>query len=267
LLEYCRVAESDSFMRAGVLGVLFTGRWRRYPPLERAAAAVDAIVLEEIAERKAGGLDHRDDCLTMFLELNEAEAEPKDDATLAGDMRGLMLAGYETMAVTLAWVAEMLVHHPDVLARLEESIERGDHAYLDAVIAEVMRLRPAFPATGRRARRDVDLDGLRVPRGTMLIISVMAVHERADVYADPLEFRPERFLQSRPGTYTWLPFGGGAHRCLGASFALFESRVLMRTLLRARSMRPGAPLGERPARTNFMLVPADGGRVVLEARA
>lgn len=264
--RYCRVTESDGFLGTGMLGVVLTGRWRGYPPLDRAAEAVDAIVLEEITERRAAGSEGRDDCLTLFLETNEVEGRPKDDATLARDMRGLMLAGYETTAITLGWIAEMLVHHPGVLARLEESVDAGEDAYLDAVITEVMRLRPTFPFTGRRAMRDVDLAGVRVPKGTLVAISIMAVHEREDVYPDPAAFRPERFLGTRAGTYTWLSFGGGPHRCLGASLAVFESRVLMRTLLGQRRIRAADPRPEPPRRTHPMLIPARGGRVVLSNR-
>ena len=258
MVEYCRVTESDAFLGAGILGVVLTGRWRRYPPLDRAAAAVDAIVFEEIAERRANGRARTDDFLTSFL-----EEQVKDDATLARDMRGLMLAGYETTAITLSWIVEMLVHHPEVLARLEASVDAGEDDYLDAVIAEVMRLRPAFPFTGRRAVRDFELDGMHVPRGTLLVISVMALHERDDIHADPRAFRPERFLERRPGTYTWLAFGGGPHRCLGAAFAAFESRVLLRTLLQHRALRAADDRPERPRRTHPMLIPERGARVVL----
>jgi len=267
MVRYCRVTESDGFLGAGILGVLFTGRWRRYPPLERAAAAVDEIVLEEIAERRSGRSHRSDDCLALLLELGSDDDRPKDDATLARDLRGLMLAGYETTAITLGWVAEMLVSHPEVLGRLEQSVAAGDHAYLDAVITEVMRLRPAFPFTGRRARQEFELNGVRVPRGTLLVISILAVHESPEIYPDPLSFRPERFLDTRPGTYTWLAFGGGPHRCLGASLALFESRVLMRTLLQRRRLHAVRERGEPPRRTHPMLIPADGARVRLEPRS
>jgi cytochrome P450 len=249
-----------------MLSVLLGGRWLPLPRLGRAAAAVDAIVLEEIAERRRRPDMRSDDCLTMFLELGEAEEDPPSDAYLARSMRGLMLAGYETTAVTLGWLAELLAAHPAELDALSASIDRGEDAYLDAVIAEVMRLRPAVPATGRRALREYDLGGLRIPRGTMILISIMALHERADVYPEPLRFRPERFLDRRPGTYTWLPYGGGAHRCLGGSFALFEARVLMRTLLAHRRLRAGGQNRGRPTTTHPMLVPAGGARVVLEPR-
>ena len=266
MLDYCRVAESDTFLALGVLGVLFTGRWRGYPPLDRAAAAVDAIVLEEIEERLSGRGRNSDDCLALFLELNGADPEPKDHATIARDMRGLMLAGYETTAISLGWIAEMLVHHPDVLRELEQRTADGDDAFLDAVIAEVMRLRPAFPFTGRRVVGEFDLGDVRVPRGALVVISIMALHERADIYPDPEAFRPERFLDTRPGTYSWLTFGGGVHRCLGAAFALFESRVLMRTLLAGRRLRAADPRPEPPRRTHPMLVPGRQARVVLDER-
>jgi cytochrome P450 len=266
MLEYCRVAESDAFLRAGVLGVLFTGRWRRYPPLERAAAGVDAVVLEEIAERRRLGFPDRADFLTMFLKHDGDDGEPKDDATLARDMRGLMLAGYETTAISLTWVAEMLVHHRAKLRRLRHSIDAGEHGYLDAAITEVLRLRPVFPFTARRALRDFDLGGARVPRGAVIALSIIALHERPDLYPDPLVFRPERFLQARPGTYTWVTFGGGAHRCIGAAFAQFESRVLFRTLLEQRDLRAVDERSERPRRNHPMLIPAGGGRVRLAER-
>ena len=268
LEKYCHVAESDGFFRAGALGVFLTGRWRRYPPLDRAAAPVDAIVLEEIAERRReGSLDSgHADFLGMFLERTAGEADPKDDATIARDMRGLVLAGYETTAITMAWIAETLAHHPEIRARAEACVDAGDHDYLDAVIAEVMRVRPVFPFTARRALSEFELDGVRVPRRAVVVISIIALHERPELYPEPLEIRPERFLEARPGTYTWVTFGGGAHRCIGAAFAQFEARVLFRTLLERRELLAGTEHSERPRRNHPMLIPGKGGRVVLEKR-
>ena len=266
MLDYCDVSESNAFLGAGVLGVLVSGRWRRYPPLDRAAAAVDEILLEEIAERRSRDDRGEGDCLALLLEVNETAASPKTDATLARDLRGLMLAGYETTAVTLGWIAAMLAHHPTVLARAQDEADAGGHDYLDAVISEVMRLRPIFPFTGRRATRDAVVNGVRLPRGAIAVISIMAVHERADLYEDPLVFRPERFLEQRPGTYTWLSFGGGPHRCIGASLAALESRLLIGALLERRHLTPvGAGL-EPPRRTHPMLIPARGARVALLPR-
>ena len=198
-------------------------------------------MLEEIAERRVTGKEG--DCLAMLVDTTT-------DATLARDLRGLLLAGYETTAVTLASVVEQLAHHPSALERLHDEVDANGHEYADAVVHEAMRLRPSFPFTGRRAVRDTELAGLSVRRGTMLVISVMAVHEREDVYPEPRAFRPERFLDRRPGTYTWLAFGGGPHRCIGASLALFESRILLRELsLAGRLTRCRAGRSLRARRT------------------
>jgi cytochrome P450 len=267
MLAYCAVTESPAFLGVGMLSMALRGRWLPIPKVARTAAAVDAIVLEEIAERRRTG-SRPDDCLAMFLELNEQEDQPHHDAFLARSMRGLMLAGYAATAVTLGWLADLLVHQPDVLAELEQSIDRGEEDYLDAVIAESLRLRPPLPVTGRRAQRPFNLNGLLVPRGAFIIVAIMALHERTDLHPDPLAFRPERFLDSRPATYTYLPFGGGMNRCLGAEFALFEARVLLRTLLQHRRLHAVAGhRGGRPSRKHPLPVPAGGAPVVLSARS
>ncbi len=266
MLAYCGVAQGPSFLGVGVLSTVLRGRWLSIPRLAQTAAAVDAIVLEEIAERRRTG-SRSDDCLTIYLDLNEQETEPYDDAFLARSMRGLMLAGHAATSVTIGWFGDLLVHHPDALAALEQSLDRGEEDYLDAVIAETLRLRPGLPFTGRRTLAPFNLNGLLVPRGAFIIIAIMALHERADLYPDPLAFRPERFLGSRPQPYTWVPFGGGVHYCLGAEFALFEARVLLRTLLQHRRLRAvDGRRGGRSSLTHPLPVPAGGAPIVLTAR-
>jgi len=266
MLAHCAATESPAFLGVGMLTMALRGSWVAIPQIARTAAAVDAIVLEEIAERRRTG-SRPDDCLTLFLEINQQDERPRDDAFLARSMRGLMLAGYAATAVTLGWVAELLVHQPETLAALEESIDGGEDAYLDAVIAESMRLRPALPLTGRRALRDFDLNGLHIPRGAYIIIAIMAMHERDDLHPDPTAFRPERFLDTRPGTNTWLPFGGGVYRCVGAEFVLFEARVLLRTFLQHRRLGAvDAGHGGRPSRKHPLPVPMNGAPVKLSAR-
>lgn len=265
MLAHCAATESPSFLGVGMLTMLLRGNWVAVPSIARTAAAVDAIVLEEIAERRRTGA-RPDDCLTLFLEINQQDEQPRDDAFLARSMRGLMLAGYAATAVTLGWVAELLVHQPEVLAALEQSIDRGEDAYLDAVIAESMRLRPALPITGRRALRDFDLNGLHIPRGAYVILAIMAMHEREDLHPDPLAFRPERFVDTRPGANTWLPFGGGVYRCVGAEFVLFEARILLRTFLQHRRLGAvDSGPGGRPSRKHPLPVPTNGAPVVLSA--
>ncbi|UMB69461.1 cytochrome P450 [Mycobacterium paraterrae] len=265
MLAHCAATESPAFLGVGMITMAVRGNWVAIPSIARTAAAVDAIVLEEIAERRHSGA-RPDDCLTLFLEINQHDEHPRDDAFLARSMRGLMLAGYAATAVTLGWVAELLVHQPETLAALEDSIDRGEDAYLDAVIAESMRLRPALPITGRRALRDFDLNGLRIPRGAYIILAIMAMHERDDLHPDPLAFRPERFVNTRPGANTWLPFGGGVYRCVGAEFVLFEARVLLRTLLQHRRLSAvDSGPGGRPSRKHPLPVPTNGAPVVLSS--
>jgi cytochrome P450 family 135 len=267
MTAYNAVSESPSFLGVGVLSTLLSGQWTAIPRLARAAAAVDEIVLEEIAERRRTG-SRTDDCLTTYLDIDAADDPPRGDAFLARSMRGLMLAGYAATTVTIGWLADLMVDRPGCLAELEASLDRGEDDYLDAVIAETLRLRPALPFTGRRALRDFDLNGLLLPRDAYVLIGIMALHERPELYPDPLAFRPERFVGTRPKAHSWIPFGGGAHYCLGAEFALFEARVLLRTLFQHR--RISAVAGHRSgrsSRTHPLPIPAGGAPVLLSARS
>jgi len=175
----------------------------------------------------------------------------------------LLLAGHETTATTLAWTFERILRHPDVLARVTEEAQAGGEApYTEAVIQETLRLRPVLPLVARIITKPVTVGQgrFRLPAGTRVAPAAILVHYREDVYPEPLEFRPERFLDEPPGTYTWLPFGGGMRRCLGASFAQFEARTVLHTVLTSVELEA---LGgdERVGRRGFTLVPRDGARV------
>jgi cytochrome P450 len=164
------------------------------------------------------------------------------------------------VAVTLGWVGAFVSHAPTVIKTLEASVDAGEDDYLDAIITESLRLRPAIPITGRRALQDTEINGVLVPKGAIVLVPMLAVHERPEFYDRPEEFLPERFA-GKPATIdTWLTFGGGAHRCLGGAFALFEARILMRTLLEQRSFEPqsGVATGTRPFHP--MLFSRDGPR-------
>jgi cytochrome P450 len=264
--DWINAVESPGFGGLSALGVLTGGHAFPYLPLRRSAKAVDTILLKEIAERRAGRGYSDSGAIVHTLQSNLKREHPKDDAWLARGLRGLVIAGYQTTAATLSWIAEFVSHSPRVLNELQRSVDTGDDSYLDAVIYEVLRLRPPVPATARRALRDTVLNGIRITRGTVVAIPILALHERADLYDDPLEFRPERFLGNRPPTYNWLPFGGGAHRCLGAQLATFDARVLFRTLLQHRSLTalPGPPA--MPSRSKSPSVPANQAKVVLQRR-
>ena len=260
-------ASSRRFFLQTVIATARQNGWDGpFPRIRRAVAAVDAVVLEEVNERKrAGGLD-RDDMLGLFLRTPGDHGSPMPDNELCDAMRTLLLGGHETTASTLAWILERAARHPAVVARLNSAALDGDDGYIDAVIKEGMRLRPVFPMTARLAAEPFELPGLMIPAGTMVIPHITLVHRRADLYPDPLAFRPERFLGTRAGTFTWIPFGGGARRCIGANFALIEARVVLRTMLRHAELLPTRERSERIGRRNVTIVPARGGRITLNKR-
>lgn len=260
---WLKAVESPTFHGFSALGAFTGGHALPYLPVERSASLVDRLLVDEIARRRAER-DISDGAIMHMLQANTERDNPKDDAALAREIRGIFLAGYATTAVTLAWIAEFVSHSPRVLNELQRNVDAGDDSYLEAVIYEVMRLRPAVPVTGRRALQDTVLNGIRIPKGTVVVIPLLAVHERSDVYSEPQEFRPERFLEARPGTYSWLPFGAGAHRCLGAGLATLELRVIFRTLLQHRRFEPlpGTPAG--PRLIHPVLAPVNGAKVILQ---
>ena len=188
------------------------------------------------------------------------------DNEICDAMRTLLLGGHDTTASTLTWVLERVSRFPEVLARLESAALDGDDEYLDAVIKETMRLRPAFPLTARLAAEPFELPGLTIPSGTMVVPYITLVHRRPELYPDPLAFRPERFLDTRAGTYTWIPFGGGPRRCIGAAFSMAEARIVLRTILRHARIEPSRRRSERVVHRNVFIVPARGGRVTLQPR-
>ena len=188
------------------------------------------------------------------------------DAELRDELVTLVVAGHETTATGLAWAFELLLRNPAVLARAQAAVAEGDTAYLDAVVKETLRRRTVVPGVGRVVRgAPFELNGYVIPPGIEINPSIAGMHRRADSYPDPTEFRPERFLgDDPPDTYTWIPFGGGTRRCLGASFATFEMRVVIaRVLARAQLAAVGRP--ESGVRKGVTIVPRRGVRVVQKA--
>ena len=179
-----------------------------------------------------------------------------------------LVAGHETTASELAWAFERLARSPEVLASLHSEIDssNGD-AYLTAVIQEVLRRRPVLPqAEPRLVKKPITVGDWDYEPGCVLACSAWLVHHDPDVYPDPFAFRPERFLEEPPGTYTWIPFGGGRRRCIGMSFAMLEMRIVIRELLRAYDLDPDAQGPEAPRRKNISVRPARGARVGLTKR-
>ena len=223
---------------------------------ERYLGPVDRELYALIAERRdAPDLAQRDDILSMLLLARDEEGEPMSDVELRDELMTLLVAGHETTATSLAWAVERLVRHPGGLERLA-----GDAAYADAVTKEILRLRPVVAIVLRRLLAPLEVGGHELPAGATVAPCILLVHRREDVYPEPDAFRPERFLDRAPGTYSWIPFGGGVRRCLGAAFAQVEMQVVLQTL--AESVRLEAVGGaEAVRRRGITLAPARGGQV------
>jgi cytochrome P450 len=230
----------------------------------RVRSAVDELVFDEIKRRESDpSLAERDDVLSMLVQARHEDGRPMSDEELRDELMTLLVAGHETTATALAWGLEQLSRHPRVIAELES----GDEEYLDAVVAEILRLRPVIPAVVRRLTEPMDLGDRLLPAGVSVSPCIYLMHRRPDVYPEPEAFRPERFVETPPGTYTWLPFGGGIRRCLGAQFAQMEMKVVLSTLLREARLRPTEARPERITRRAITFVPHRGGEVVLDAPA
>jgi cytochrome P450 len=234
-------------------------------PFRRLIREVDRLVYEEIAERRrAGDLEQRDDILSVLLQArHESDGSAMTDVELRDELLTLLVAGHETTANALAWAIERLTRHPEKLERLAEEIDRGERAYLEAVVTETLRLRPVISLVARRLREPVEIGGWRLAAGVTVTPCIYLVHRRPDVYPDPEEFRPERFLDNGPGTYTWIPFGGGVRRCLGAAFAQFEMTVVLAELIRCTRPRPARSKPEPVLRRAITETPRYDTEVVL----
>ena len=229
----------------------------------RQRRAVDEMIYDEIARRRGRPTSRSaTDVLSMLLLARDEDGEAMTDAELRDELVTLLVAGHETTATGLAWAFEELLRNPAVLARAQAAAAADDTAYLDAVVKETLRRRTVVPGVGRVVRNEpFQLNGYTIPPGIEINPSIAAIHRRADRYPAPTEFRPERFLgPDAPDTYTWLPFGGGTRRCLGASFATFEMRVVIaRVLERTQLATAGPP--EKGVRKGVTIVPRRGVRV------
>jgi cytochrome P450 family 135 len=248
-------------------GVLLFRRFGGPDPLAAMAALrreIDGMLGAEIAERRA---DPREDILSLLVTARFEDGEPMDDAEIRDQLMTLLLAGHETTATALAWTFDLLLRHPHVLERLIGEIEAGGHeAYLRAVVAESLRLRPVVPLAGRRLSEELRVNGHVLPAGTDVTPAIWLAHTRADRYPEPYAFRPERFLEHAPATFAWVPFGGGVRRCIGAAFAEMEMRVALAEILTRRTLRPAAGAAERVARRNVTFSPRTGTQVVAAPR-
>jgi cytochrome P450 family 135 len=238
-------------------------RWVR-----RKLEPTNELIYEEISSRRsAPDLAERTDVLSMLLQARHEDGTEMSDVELRDELMTLLVAGHETSATALAWALDALTHHPAVLARLRDEIDAGEDIYLEAVVKETLRLRPVIALVLRRLVEPMEIGGRMLPAGVNVAPCIYLLHRRADVYDEPRAFRPERFLESPPGTYTWIPFGGGVRRCLGASFAQFEIKVVLRELVTRLDIRAARPQPERRVRRAIVFAPSRGGEIVVARRA
>ena len=263
------VLQETASPRAQIVGLAtrrFGGRgpWAKF---EDQLREVNELLYAEIAEhRSRGGLEEREDILSMLMQAEFEDGGTMSDEELRDQLMTLLLAGHETTATALAWTFDLLLRHREPLQRLRDSLEAGEDDYLRATISESLRLRPVIPLAGRRLATELVSDNLTLPAGTDVTPAIWLTHTRADIYPEPFAFRPERFLEGAPDTYGWIPFGGGIRRCIGASFAEFEMRIVLREVLTRCDLRKASPMPEKTGRRNITLSPKDGTPVVVEAR-
>jgi cytochrome P450 family 135 len=225
---------------------------------------VDKTILEVVAERRErDDLEDRDDVLSMLLLARHEDGTPMDDVELRDELVTLLVAGHETTATALAWALERLVRHPAMLERLTDEVraDEGDE-YVDGVIRETLRLRPVIPFVGRKLSEPQTIGGWDLPAGSRVTPSIHLVHRREDIYPEAAAFRPERWLGVRPNPYTFLPFGGGVRRCLGAAFAETEMRAVLAEVVRNVRLAPARPESEKVGRRVITLVPARGAEII-----
>jgi len=221
------------------------------------------------ARRADEGLAERRDILSLLLQARTEEGEAMDDKEVRDELLTLVLAGHETTANSLSWAWERLVRNPAAHEALREAVRGGEGAeeQVEATIVESMRSRPVIPFIGRRVTVPWQLGEYAARSGSAIGMSILLVHHREDLYPDPFEFRPERWLDGRkPGTYEWIPFGGGIRRCLGAALAMAEMRVVLEATARRLDLEAADPAPERALHRNVTMIPSRGGQVVARAR-
>ncbi|HUH80468.1 MAG TPA: cytochrome P450 [Solirubrobacteraceae bacterium] len=251
LPECLRISPTIMAMWA-IPGLARVGPWRRF---RAKLAEANRLLRDEIRDRRRDPqLAERQDVLSRLIAGGQ-----DDDEELRDQIMTLLVAGHETSSTGLAWTFERLLRHPTALARARE----GEDGYLDAVVQESLRVRPVLPVVLRQLRAPVSLGGYQLPAGITVMPAITLMHENPALFSEPHRFKPERFLDGdEGGTYAWIPFGGGRRRCLGAAFASFEMRVVLRTILQSAELRVDVPADEPVRNHHITLVPARGARVV-----
>jgi cytochrome P450 len=228
---------------------------------------LDTSIYRLVAQRRAANdADQRSDVLSTLLQARDEDGEPMTEGEIRDELITLLFAGHETTATSLSWCFDLLTHNGAAMQRLQADLVEGGSRYLNAVIDETLRLRPPVFIAVRTAKRPVLINGCYLPAGQTLAPCIHLLHRNADLYDDPEEFKPERFLEARPEPREWIPFGGGIRRCLGAAFANLEMRVAIPEILQTVRVEAGSPEPERYRREAVTIVPRHGTRVTVANR-
>jgi cytochrome P450 len=243
------------------------GPWSPWAKFKRLRAEMDVILDELIAiAGRDPQLEERADVLALMVQARHEDGSPMSGAEIRDELVTMLVAGHETTSHSLSWAVERLRRHPEVLQRLTDEVDEGGKALREATIREVLRSRPVVSFAGRYARKPFELGGYRLPVGTRILLAAILTHYDPQLFPHPERFDPDRFLDTVPDTYSWIPFGGGIRRCIGATFAHMEMDVVLRVLLERVELLPTPAPGERSAFRGVVWAPAQGGRLVMRRR-
>ena len=235
------------------------GPWSPWGRFRRRLALADRLIYEEIARRREEpDLGERTDVLSLLLHARDEDGRAMTDPELRDELITLLAAGHETTATGLAFAFDLLLRHPPVIERLREELASGDDAYLEATVTESLRLRPVIDAAERTLTRPRVVAGWELPAGIRVYPGIAVIHRREDLYPRSHEFRPERFLDGKAESYSWLPFGGGIRRCIGAALAQAEMAEVIRVVLEAVELEPVRPAADPVVMRGVTLVPRHG---------
>jgi cytochrome P450 len=238
-----------------------------WPRFLRSREKLDEFIYEEIGLRRAeveAGEGDQEDVLSLLLQARHDDGRPMNDEELRDELVTVLGAGHETTATGLAWAMERLLRTPRVLAKLRESIAAGEEDYLEATVKETLRARPVLVDVARKLTSAAQIGGYELPKGSFVMAAIAALHYREDLFPEPQEFRPERFLEEKADNYAWIPFGGGVRRCIGAAFAEYEMRVVLREFVEHAELSAPDPKPEKVKVRNITLAPGRGTHVRLD---
>lgn len=241
-------------------------RRRPWRTLRRHMDEADALLYEEIAERRADpNLAERTDALAMLVQA-AGDDGGMTDKELRDQLITLLVAGHDTTATGLSWALERLTRHPQILAKAVAAADADDDEYLDAICKEILRIRPVVPDVGRILKEPVEVAGYSLPAGVMVVPSILSVHASDEVYPNADRFDPDRMVGATLSPSTWLPFGGGNRRCLGAGFAMVEMRIVLREILRRVELCTTTEPGEKTKLKHVILTPKKGAQITVKSR-